>query len=375
MIDPEPHATKIAGEIKDFDPTKYIERKEVRRTDRFTQFAMAAADLAVSHSGIDFSKTDRERIGVIVSSGIGGMTTFENQFENFLKSGPRRVSPFFIPMLIPDISAGRISIRHDLKGINHCTVTACASASHAIGESFNAIRENRAVAMLTGGSEAPITRMGVAGFNAAKAISTRNDEPEKASRPFDANRDGFVMSEGGAVLLLEELEHAKARNAQIYAEICGAGFTGDAYHITAPSEDGNGAARAMKIAIQQAGLTVEDIDYVNAHGTSTPPNDRIETLAIKTVFGEHAYNLHVSSTKSMIGHMLGASGAAEAIATVLCIKNHMIHPTINYETPDPDCDLNYVPNKAIEKTVRAAISNSFGFGGHNASLVFKSFTE
>ena len=375
LIDPEPHATKIAGEIKEFDPAKYIDRKEIRRTDRFTQFAMAAADLAVEHSGIDFSKTDREQIGVIVSSGIGGMTTFEQQFENYLKNGPRRVSPFFIPMLIPDISAGRISIRHGLKGINHCTVTACASASHSIGEAFNSVREGRAIAMLTGGSEAPLTRMGVAGFNAAKAISTRNDEPEKASRPFDANRDGFVMSEGGAVLLLEELEHAQNRNAKIYAEIAGSGFTGDAFHITAPSEDGDGAARAMKIALKQAGLDLRDIDYINAHGTSTPPNDRIETLAIKKVFGDHAYKLHVSSTKSMVGHMLGASGAAEAIATILCMNNSMIHPTINYETPDPDCDLNYVPNQAIEKTINAAISNSFGFGGHNASIVFKSYTE
>lgn len=375
LIDPEPHETKIAGEVKDFDPSLYMDRKEIRRTDRFTHFAMAAAELAVTDSGINFNATDRERIGVIVASGIGGMNTFENQFENFLKNGPRRVSPFFIPMLIPDISAGRISIRYGLKGINHCTVTACASASHAIGEAFYAIREDRANAVLTGGSEAPLTRMGVAGFNAAKAISTRNDEPEKASRPFDANRDGFIMSEGGAVLLLEELEHAQNRNAHIYAEISGVGFTGDAFHITAPSEDGNGAARAMTIAIREAGLTIQDIDYVNAHGTSTIPNDKVETKAIKTVFGKFAESLKISSTKSMTGHMLGASGAAEAIATILCIRNKMIHPTINYETPDPECDLNYVPNRAITQTINAAISNSFGFGGHNASIVFKAFTE
>lgn len=375
LIDPEPHATKIAAEVKDFNAEDYIDRKEARRMGRFTQFAMAAAAQAVADSGINFDDVDTDYFGAIIASGIGGMPTFERQYDNFLRGGPRKVSPFFIPMLISDISAGHISIKYGLKGINYCTTSACASASHAIGDAFNSIRYGKAIGMLAGGSEASTTVMGVSGFNALKALSTRNDEPEKASRPFDLNRDGFVMGEGGGILVLEELESAKARGAKIYGEIVGVGFTADAYHVTAPVPGGDGAYRAMKIAMQDANLQPTDVDYLNAHGTSTEYNDRIETEAIKKAFGEHAYKLNISSTKSMLGHLLGASGAVEAIATFLCMKEGFIHPTINYETPDPNCDLNYVPNKAIPKKINVALSNSFGFGGHNVSLAFRRYEE
>ncbi len=375
LIDPEPHATKIAAEVKNFNPEDYIGRKEARRMGRFTQFAVAAADQAIADSGIDFDNVDTEYFGSIIGSGIGGMPTFEEQFQKYLNGGPKRVSPFFIPMLISDISAGHISIKHGLKGINYCTTSACASASHAIGEAFNAIRFGKAVGMIAGGSEASTCLMGVAGFNALKALSTRNDEPEKASRPFDLNRDGFVMGEGAGILVLEELGLAISRGAKIYGEIIGVGFTADAYHVTAPVPGGEGAMRAMTIAMRDAGIAPEEVDYLNAHGTSTLFNDAVETEAIKKAFGEHAYNLLISSTKSMLGHLLGASGAVEAVATLLCMKEGFVHPTINYETPDPDCDLNYVPNKAIEKQINLALSNSFGFGGHNVSLAIKRYTN
>ncbi|MDZ7314912.1 MAG: beta-ketoacyl-ACP synthase II [candidate division KSB1 bacterium] len=375
QIDASNHATKIAGEVKNFDPNEYLDRKEVRHMDRFTQLALAAADQAVKDSGIRFEDTDTEQFGVIVASGIGGMKTFEDQIKLYLAGGPRKVSPFFIPMLIADITPGHISIRYGLKGINYCTVSACASASHAIGEAFHAIRSGMAIGMITGGSETPITEMGLAGFNALKALSTRNDEPEKASRPFDSDRDGFVMSEGAAILVLEELEHAKRRGAKIYAEIVGAAYTADAYHITAPVPGGDGAKRAMLSALKDAGLAPEQVDYINAHGTSTPFNDKVETEAIKAAFGDLAYRIKISSTKSMIGHLLGASGAAEAVATIMTLYTGTIHPTINLEKPDPECDLDYTPNKAVKKDVQVALSNSFGFGGHNVCLAFKKYSD
>jgi len=373
-FDSTDYETKIAGEIRDLDVNQFIDRKEARRMDRFTHFAVIAAQQAVQDSGIRFDDVDRTRFGVIVSSGIGGMNVWEKECQVLLERGPSRVSPFLIPMLIADIAPGYISIHYGLKGINYATVSACASSAHAIGAAYQHIRYGEATGMLAGGCEAPITRLGVAGFNALRATSTRNDDPEHASRPFDLNRDGFVMGEGGAVLLLEELSHAQARGAKIYAEISGAGFSADAYHITAPDQDGEGARLSMQTAIRSAGLQPEDIDYVNAHGTSTPLNDKAETLAIKKVFGEYAYRVAISSTKSMIGHVLGASGALEAVATVKTICAGKIHPTINYETPDPDCDLFYVPNTAIERPVNAAISNSFGFGGHNVTLLFRKYT-
>jgi 3-oxoacyl-[acyl-carrier-protein] synthase II len=374
QIDITDQATKIAGEVKDFDPNNFIDRKEARHMDRFTQLAVVAADQAVADSGIRFDDVDTDYFGVIVASGIGGMITFEKQYAAYAQGGPRKVTPFFIPMLISDISPGYISIKYGLKGINYATTSACASASHAIGEAFHSIRYGRAIGIIAGGSEAPITNMGVAGFNALKATSTRNDEPERASRPFDKDRDGFVMGEGAAMLVLEELESAKKRGAKIYAEIVGAGFTGDAYHITAPVPDGDGARRAMTIAVRDSGMETTDVDYINAHGTSTPYNDKVETEAIKAAFGDHAYKLAINSTKSMIGHLLGASGAVEAVATLMSIKTGILHPTINYDTPDPECDLNYTPNRAAKKNIRFALSNSFGFGGHNVCLAFKKYS-
>ncbi len=370
LFDTTLYDTKFAGEITDFDPTQYIDRKEARRMDRFTHFAVIAAQRAVQDSGIDFDLVDRDQFGVIVSCGIGGMNIYEKECQVLLERGPSRVSPFLIPMLIADIAPGYISIQHNLRGPNYATTSACASAAHAIGEAFNHIRYGRSIGFLAGGCEAPICKMGVAGFSAMKALSTRNEEPEKASRPFELNRDGFVMGEGGAVLLLEELEHAKARNAKVYAEITGVGYTADAYHITAPVPGGDGAVRAMQQAMKDANIEPNAVDYINAHGTSTPHNDKTETEAIKKTFGEHAYKLAVSSTKSMIGHLLGASGAAEAVASILSIIHNEIHPTINYEEPDPDCDLYYVPNKPIKRKVDVVLSNSFGFGGHNVTLAF-----
>ncbi len=367
--------TTIAAEVKGFDPNTYIDKKTVKRMDPFTHFALAAAEMAVSDSQLNFEKEDKNRIGVVFGSGIGGMWTYYHQAKELFQNGPGHVSPLFVPMMIADIAAGYIAIKYNIKGPNYATTSACATASHALADSMMLIERGSADVMVTGGSEASICPIGIAGFNSMRAISTRNDEPEKASRPFDAKRDGFVMGEGGAVLILEELEHAKNRGAKIYAELAGIGLTGDAHHITAPAPGGEGAVRSMGLCIQDAGLQPQDIDYINAHGTSTPHNDRSETQAIKTVFGDHAYKMHVSSIKSMVGHLLGAAGAVEAIATIKTIVEGIIPPTINYEFPDPECDLNYVPNKAIQKNVNAAISNTFGFGGHNASLLFVKFID
>jgi len=369
--------TRFAAEVKNYDPLLVISRKEVQRMDLFAQFAMSAAVMAVEDSGIDFEKTNRERVGVVFGSGIGGMWTYHHQQQNLYERNgvPDRISPFFVPMLISDIAAGHIAIRYGLKGPNYATVSACATSSHSIGDAFMLLQRGNADVILAGGSEAVICPMGIGGFNAMKALSTRNDSPSTASRPFDKERDGFVMGEGGGMLVLETLEHAMNRGANIYAEICGIGLTDDAFHITQPAPGGEGAVRSMRLAIEDAGLVPTDIDYVNAHGTSTPFNDRSESAAIRTVFGDHANTMSVSSTKSMTGHLLGAAGAVEAIATVLAIKNSIAPPTINYTTPDPDCDLDYVPNAPKQRTIRAALSNTFGFGGHNATLCFKAFQE
>ena len=375
-FDTTQYDTKFAAELKGFDPLNYMDRKMVQRVDPFTQYAFAAADEAVKDSAIDFTKVSGDRAGIIFGSGIGGMQTFMRQHETLVVTkGPHRISPFFIPMMIPDIAAGRISMRYGLKGPNYATTSACATASHAIGDAFILIQRGDADLMLSGGSEASICPMGIGGFNAMKALSTRNDAPQKASRPFDKERDGFVMGEGSGVVVLEELGHAIQRGAKIYAEIAGIGFTADAHHITDPAPGGEGAVRSMKAAIRDAGISPNDVDYVNAHGTSTPANDRNETAAMKTVFGEHARKLAVNSTKSMVGHLLGASGAVGSIATVMSIVENKIHPTINYENPDPDCDLFYVPNTSIEKEVNVALCNTFGFGGHNATLLFRKYQE
>lgn len=375
LFDTSEYETKFACEVKNYDPLEHFDRKELRRLDRYSQFAILAAEEALKDSGLELDKEDRDRIGVIVGSGIGGMLSFEDEHTKLVTRGPKRVSPFFIPLLIIDIAAGHISIKHNLKGPNFATVSACATAGHSIGTAMRTIQYGDADVMICGGAEAAIVPSGIAGFNAMKAISTRNDEPEKASRPFDAKRDGFVMGEGGGILILEELEHAKARGAKIYAELAGLGFTADAYHITQPAPGGEGAIRAMKAALKDAGLQPTDVQYINAHGTSTYFNDKNETEAIKAVFGDYAYELAVSSTKSMAGHLLGASGALELIASTLSIVHNKIHPTINYEFPDPECDLNYVPNKAIDKEVNAALSNSFGFGGHNVTLCVKRYVD
>lgn len=373
-FDTTQYDTKFAGELKGFDPLKFMDRKLAQRVDAFTQYALAAAEEAIADAHMNFETENKERIGVVFGSGIGGFKTFQTQAGNLIdRKGPDRISPFFIPMMIPDIAAGRISIKYGLKGPNYATVSACATASHAIGDSLMLIQRGMVDVMVCGGSEAGICEMGIGGFNALKALSTRNNAPEKASRPFDKDRDGFVMGEGGGVLILEELEHAKARGAKIYAELAGFGFTGDAHHITEPAPNGEGAQRSMKLALDDAGLNPTEIDYVNAHGTSTYYNDKYETAAIKAVFGDHAKKLAVNSTKSMIGHLLGAAGVVGAIAAIKSVQTDEIHPTINYETPDPECDLNYIPNTAIKKTVNAAISNAFGFGGHNATLAFKKF--
>lgn len=370
-------ATKFAAEVKNFDPVNYMDRKLAQRMDIFTQFAMAATEMAIQDAGLNSdSKIDKERVAVVYTSGIGGMWTYHTQHELFFKTGsPRHISPFTVPMMIIDIAAGYISIRYGYKGPNYATVSACASSANAITDAVMLIERGLADVVITGGTESAICPMAIGSFNAMRALSTRNDAPEKASRPFDADRDGFVMGEGAGTLILESLEHALNRGAKIYAEVAGFGLTADAYHITAPAPNGEGAARSMSMALKDAGLLPEDIDYINAHGTSTKENDKNETQAIKTVFGEHAYKLAVNSTKSMIGHLLGAAGAVEAIATILSITTGKIHPTINYENPDPECDLFYVPNKAIDREVKAAISNSFGFGGHNVSIVFKKFEE
>ncbi len=363
---------KIAAEVKGFDPENYLDKKEARRTDRFVLFALAAAKMAVDDASLTIDESNCEDVGVYIGSGVGGISTVEEQARTLFEKGPSRVSPFMVPMMISDMAAGQVSIMLGAKGPNEATVTACASSAHAIGNAFNAIRYGRAEVMITGGSEAAITPLSIAGFQSARALSTRNDEPEKASRPFDLNRDGFVMGEGAGILILEELEHAKRRGAKIYAELVGFGSTGDAYHITSPAPEGEGAKRAIIRALKDAGLQPDEVQYVNAHGTSTYYNDLYETKAIKAVFGDR---IAVSSTKSMTGHLLGAAGAIEAIITALTLEHQIIPPTINYETPDPECDLDYVPNRARESKIDAASTNSFGFGGHNAVLVLRRYAD
>jgi 3-oxoacyl-[acyl-carrier-protein] synthase II len=374
-FDPEGFATQIAAEVKNFEPERWIEKKETRRQDLFTQFAVAAASMAVEDSGLGLPNGDGHRVGVIIGSGIGGIATHEVQNERYLAGGPSRISPFYIPMMIPDIASGVVSMRYGAKGPNYCTVSACASSAHAIGDAFRLIKHGDADVMIAGGTEAAVTAMSVGGFAAMKAMSTRNDEPERASRPFDAERDGFVLGEGAGMAVLEELEHARARGARIYAEVLGVGMTADAYHITAPAPGGEGAARAMQRAVDESGLPIEEFDYINAHGTSTPFNDEFETMAIKAVFGPRAQELMVGSTKSMTGHLLGGAGGLEFVVTSLVIHQGKVPPTINQEHPDPLCDLDYVPNSMREAEVRAALSNSFGFGGHNASLALGRYEE
>lgn len=373
LIDISLFPTKIAGEVKQFDPTLYMPKKEARRMDRFTQFAVAAAKMALEDSKLVIDDSNRNRIGTCVSSGIGGIATIEEQCRLMIERGPDRLSPFFIPMLIPNIASGLTSIFFGLRGPNTCVVTACATGNNAIGDAFRLIQRGDALVMVAGGSEAAITMLGLGGFCAMKALSTRNDSPKTASRPFDKRRDGFVMAEGAGVMILENLENALKRGAHIYAEIVGYGMTGDAYHITAPDPAGDGAKRAMQLALKDAGMQPEEIDYINAHGTSTPLNDKIETLAIKEVFGNHAKKVAISATKSMTGHVLGATGALETIACALAMQSGIIPPTINYEEPDPECDLDYVPNTARRARIQTSMSNSFGFGGHNAVLVLRQY--
>lgn len=369
-VNKEDFPVHVAAEVKDFDPTKHMEKRDARKMDLFTQYAVASAKMAVEDAKLTIDDQNADRVGVWIGSGIGGMQTYEEQHQKFLDKGYRRVSPFFVPMLIPDMAAGQVSIQLGAKGINSCTVTACASGANSIGDAFKAIQRGDVDYMITGGTEAPLTNLSFAGFSSMRALSF-NEDPKTASRPFDKNRDGFVMGEGAGILILETLESAQERGAHIYAEIIGYGSTGDAYHITSPAEDGEGAARAMKQAIEDANLSPADVDYINAHGTSTDMNDKYETAAIKTIFGEHAAKLAVSSTKSMTGHLLGACGGIESIISVKAIEDSVIPATMNYETPDEECDLDYVPNQAREQDVNVVMSNSFGFGGHNVALIFK----
>jgi 3-oxoacyl-[acyl-carrier-protein] synthase II len=372
-FDASHHDTKIAAEVKDFRPEDYVPAKEVRRMDLFILYALAATKFAVESAGLDMTKEDAERVGVIVGTGLGGLPTLEKYHSILLDKGPGRISPFFIPMLIANEAPGNIAIQYGMKGPNLSIVTACATGAHSIGDAYRVIQYGDADVMVAGGTEANLTPLTVGGFNALKALSTKNDTPEKASRPFDKERDGFVIGEGAGIVVMEELEHARQRGATIYAEIVGYGYNGDAYHITAPSPDGDGAIRCMRMALKDAGISPEQIDYINAHGTSTDLNDASETIAIKAVFGEKAYRVPVSSTKSMIGHLLGAAGAVEAIFSILAIRDRICPPTINYENPDPECDLDYVPNTARKHAITYVASNSFGFGGTNAVLIFKRF--
>ena len=367
------YPTRIAGEVKNFDPLKYVDRKVARRLDPYLHYAMACACMAVDDAGLDTNKVDGERFGVLIGSGIGGITTLLEGEHARMEKGFDRVSPFVIPMLIVNMAAGLVSMRFGAKGPNSSVVTACATGNHALGDAHRIIQRGEADVMIAGGAEAMIVPLTIAGFCAMKAMSTRNDEPEKASRPFDADRDGFVCSEGGGILVLEALEHAVRRDARIYAEIVGYGMSGDAYHMTAPDPEGDGAARAMRAALRDAALAPTEVGYINAHGTSTPYNDKFETLAIKRVFGDHAARLAVSSTKSMTGHLLGAAGGIEAIASVLALHHGILPPTINYQTRDPDCDLDYIPNQARKQDVDVALSNAFGFGGTNATLAFRKY--
>jgi 3-oxoacyl-[acyl-carrier-protein] synthase II len=373
LFDASQHSTRFAAEVKGFDPLGWVEKKDVKKMDRFIQFAVAAADFAVKDSGLSVSGPLAERVGVYIGSGIGGFGTIEREHEALLKGGPRRVSPFFIPAAIANLASGWVSIRTGAKGPNSCTCTACTSSAHAVGDSFRLIQRGDAEAMIAGGSEAAITPLGVGGFAAMRALSTRNDAPEKASRPFDKDRDGFVIGEGAGVLILEELEHAKARGARIYCELVGYGMSGDAFHISAPCEDGDGAIRVMKATLADAGVEAPAVGYVNVHGTSTPVGDRIEVIALKQVFGEHAKKLAISSTKSMTGHLLGAAGGLEAGITALALRDQVLPPTINVENQDPDCDVDCVPNQARKVDLEYALSNSFGFGGTNGALLFKRY--
>jgi 3-oxoacyl-[acyl-carrier-protein] synthase II len=367
--------TKFAGEVKGFNPEDYIQPKEVKKMDLFIHYALAAAQIAVNDSGLDMGQEDSERIGVVVGTGLGGLPTIEKYHSVLLERGPGRITPFFIPMLIANEAPGHIAIQHGFKGPNICIVTACATGAHSIGDACRIIQYGDADVMVAGGSEANLTPLTVGGFNAMKALSTRNDDPQKASRPFERDRDGFVVAEGSGVLILEELEHAKKRGAKIYAEMAGYGYNGDAYHITAPCPDGDGFIRCIRMALKDAQLSPDAVGYINAHGTSTKLNDYIETIAIKEVFKEKAYRIPVSSTKSMTGHLLGAAGAIEAIFSVLSIRDQVCPPTINYENPDPECDLDFVPNTARNHTINAVMSNSFGFGGTNSTLIFRRFTD
>jgi 3-oxoacyl-[acyl-carrier-protein] synthase II len=367
---------RFACEVKEFDPMKFMDRKEAKRADQFTQYAVGAANQAMNDAGlVERNGMDPDRIGVIVGSGIGGLRSFEEQHDVYRQRGPSKISPFFIPMFISDIAAGIVSMQFNAKGPNYATVSACATSAHAIGDAFRTIQYGDADVMITGGAEATVTPMAIGGFANMKALSERNESPETASRPFDATRDGFVMGEGSGMVILEELEHAKARGARIYAEIVGYGATGDAYHLTAPAPNGEGAQRAMKRALKDANLRPDDIQYINAHGTSTPANDLNETLAIKAVFGDAAKTVNVSSTKSATGHMLGAAGAVEFVVSTLAVQDGIIPPTINYETADPECDLDYTPNKPVKRDVNAVLSNSFGFGGHNTTLAVQRYSE
>ncbi len=373
-FDASAFACRIAGEVKEFDPEKFVERKELKKMGRFIQFAIAATEFALAGAGLKISSENGERVGVYIGSGIGGFEVIEREFEALLQHGPKRISPFFIPATIINLASGYVSIRTGAKGPNSATATACTTGAHAIGDSFKIIQRGDADAMICGGAEAPICRMGIGGFAAMRALSTRNDEPQKASRPWDKCRDGFVVGEGAGLLVLEELEFARKRGAPILAEMVGYGMSADSHHITAPPEDGDGACRVMRSALKDAALEPSKIDYINAHGTSTDVGDRVETVAVKRCFGEHAYKLAVSSTKSMTGHLLGGAGGLEAGITVLAIRDQVAPPTVNYEFPDPECDLDYVPNKARPMRIEYALSNSFGFGGTNGCLIFRRFT-
>lgn len=375
QFDPEPLETKIAAEVKNFDPAQYMDRKDLRRMERFVHFAVAASLQAVEQARLNIDATNAEGIGVVIGVGLGGLNTLLSQYQVFIERGADRVSPFLIPMMIADMASGQVAILLGAKGPNFCTTSSCASSSDAIGDAFEIIRRGDAQAMITGGSEAVINPLTIAGFNAARALSIRNHEPQKASRPFDAERDGFIMGEGAATLILESLPFATKRGALILAEVVGYGAAGDAYHITQPADGGEGGARSMSIALKEAGLEPGEIDYINAHGTSTPLNDKNETMALKTVFGKGAYRIPISSTKSMVGHLLGAAGAIEAAISILTIQNGVIPPTINLTSPDPDCDLDYVPNTARQAVVNTALSNVFGFGGHNSTLIIRRYGE
>ena len=375
LFDPSRHDCRIAGEVKKFDPHAYLDRKDAKRMDRFAQFAVAASKQAIADAKFVINDLNSEQVGVIIGTGIGGLKVLEDQQEIYLSRGPERCSPFMIPMMIANMAAGLTAIHTGAKGPNSCAVTACAAGSNAVGDAFRFIQRGYAQAMICGGTEAAITPLGLAGFAAARTLSTRNDDPAQACRPFDRDRDGFVMGEGAGVLLLEELEHARSRGARIYAEIVGYGTTCDAYHMTSPVPGGEGAARAIQLALKDAGLTPDQVSYINAHGTSTPMNDPTETAAVKKALGDSAYQVAVSSTKSMTGHLLGGSGGIEAVATAMAVANDQIPPTINLENPDPECDLDYVPNQSRSQKVDVALSNSFGFGGHNVTLVFKKYVD